>query len=529
MATLTIDMSGGLGQNAQGNQNSRNSYAANGMTVAGVFNPFVRVGYLSPAPGTFTSVTLDQTQSARFASSLYDSVNDDFYLAELGGQLFKGDTTTDTSLNRLLSLGGTNIIRDLDIYTVNGVRKMFVLYNTDSSGGHAEIAISPLPYDTATDDLTWLTATVTGKFTNTSEGDLFMVVSDNGFAYIMMENQVHKLDGTVNGGANGTITPNALLFPTTFRLVDAVDWRGFIYIALHESRVDTRTSVAPSITGHIKCGVYIWDRSTTTSGSNDYIPIPQAQIIHKIYVSSTGKLRAIITSTSGTTDIIQYNGAAFETLFTIGFNSYPVFRDSMSTIGSMDYWLGKNGTFYGYGSLYGSQEALYPFSSIYNIGSNTGSAVLTAVGNYSTAPGIYFDYLSNSSTAVPSRMTLPMYPGQIGAGVTKTAVSTTYPTVFLPEMSNVHHITIYMYNGSASGSNTAGTVKIYFNNSNTVWASKTVTRDDIGKGYVRIEVNKSYINSIQLEVSWPSEDISSSNDFAPAMAIVAYEPTNTKG
>ena len=65
-----------------------------------------------------------------------------------------------------------------------------------------QIAICTPPYSSASDNKTWLTSTVAGGFTMNLHNDFFMVVADNSFAYLFMDNHVHKLDGTtLTGGA----------------------------------------------------------------------------------------------------------------------------------------------------------------------------------------------------------------------------------------------------------------------------------------------------------------------------------------
>ena len=75
-------------------------------------------------------------------------------------------------------------------------------------------------------------------------------------------------------------------------------------------------------------------------------------------------------------------------------------------------------------------------------------------------------------------------------------------------------------------------VVIYFNGASGVnsFKSTTITRDDIAKGYKHIEINKPYVNSVQLYIFYNSDvAVSATTDFAPSFALVDYSPTNTKG
>jgi len=79
-------------------------------------------------------------------------------------------------------------------------------------------------------------------------------------------------------------------------------------------------------------------------------------------------------------------------------------------------------------------------------------------------------------------------------------------------------------------------VKIYFNQSTTPYMTKIITREDIYKGYKSIEINKPFINSIQLEIEYfNSNNLNSEGRFTPAglvefnpfYAELIYEETNT--
>lgn len=534
MAKLTVDLSGRAGIANQINASSRSSYSgATGQvlpessTFGAVYSPFLRPGYLSPANGTLASVSVDNALGAVPAASIYDPINDDLYFSDLGSQLFKGDTTTDTSLVRSVIISGA-IIRDLAFYMVNGVRKMFVMYNT--TGNKAEIAISNVPYDSSTDDLTYLSATVSGGFTNDSFGDVFLHVADNGFGYLLMENQVHKLDGSIaTGGTNGTITPNALLFPVTFRMVDVVDYKGNTAIALHQYTNNTRTN-NPSfiLSGILDVGVYVWDRQETVASTVDYIPMNGVREINKLYVSSAGQLRVLVTTSLGFTEIRQYNGATFETIQVVGFDAYPVFRDSLTTLGTMTMWHGKDGVVYMHGKPYPvDDESLFKIFS-QSVATANGGAILGANGGNVTAPAVYVGYQAVGNTPSIGRNTIYTSIGQVG-GTNMVAATINYPVNFLPPMSVLKNITIYGARGTGSGATLAATMAVYLNENSTPWASKTISLDENARGYKRIEVNQPYVNSFQLQLTYPSAVTQGTTDFAPAYAIVEYDATTDKG
>lgn len=535
MAKLTIDMSGRAGVANSVNISARQNYSAeegqvipDASTFGSVYSPFLRPGYLSPANGTLSSVTLATTQNAPMSASAYDPVNDDIYFAERGQQLFKGDTSSDTALDLAVDLGASAIIHDIEFYMVNGVRKMFVMYT--NAAGKAQISMSAVPYDSATDNPTWLTGTVSGAFTNSNSGDFFMRVADNGYAYLFMENQVHKLDGSAaTGGANGTVTANSLLFPVTFRMVDAIDWRGNLYIALHQYTNDTR-NYNPSfvLSGTLDVGVYVWDRTSTITSTKDFIPMPGVREINKIYISPEGNLRAIVTTSLGFTEVRQYNGATFQTIAVAGFDAFPGFRDSVGALGTMTMWHGRNGVIYLHGKPYpGDKESLFKIYA-QSVASTNAGAILVANGNLSTPPAFYVSYTGAGPVLAVGRGAVYTGTGQISA-TNISAATIPYPVTFLPPMSTLKSITIYSNRGTGSGTTTACTVGVYLNENTSAFASKTVTLDDGAKGYKRIEINKPFVNSVQLELTYPTSTAQGTTDWCPAFAVVEYEPTTDKG
>jgi hypothetical protein len=96
-------------------------------------------------------------------------------------------------------------------------------------------------------------------------------------------------------------------------------------------------------------------------------------------------------------------------------------------------------------------------------------------------------------------------------------------------MSVLKNITIYGARGTGSGATTTATVVLYLNENPSPWASKIVTLDENARGYKRIEVNVSYVNSLQIQVTYPSATAQGTTDFAPAYAIVEYDPTTDRG
>lgn len=515
-----------------------------GQMAEGMYNPFRRVGHMSAANTAFTSfygtASTDYIQ-ANWSASIYDTENSEWYMATDGRYLHKAKLQDGhTSDSTAVDLGNASYrIKDLEIYQVNGIRKVFVVYDKN---GTLDVAISNLTYDTATDDLTWLTATVSGAFANTYKAPAFMRVADNGFAYFFNGNEVHKFDGTTAGGANGTVTANSLLFPITYRICDALDNRGAMYIAIRQGI----TALGVGNSGTTPCGVFVWDRSTTVASPQDFIQVRGVKDIKKIYISPSGTLRIMVLNADNVVQIREYNGNTFITVDEIGsvggiaYEAWPFYHDSFTQANNVVVWGGKDGYIYAHGHvLPGDKDAVYiigkvpsadPAASVGAILYLGGSEYTGTAGFKNFRIGLIISYRETSTTSDAFIKLWDMY----GVGNTANATGTQstagiYTLVkFLPQMSTVKHIDIYMGPSVTSSSTTAANVSIYFNQSATAWATKAVTLADCAKGYKRIEVNKPYVNSVQLKIAHAGVTMGN-DEFFPSFANVIYESTDTKG
>lgn len=545
MAKLTIDLSGrgGLAPRFWGDIDrtvatpESRILGGEDQMADGIYNPFRRYGYLSPSNATFGAITFTGgTFDAMMGSSFYDGINDDFYFAERGRQLFKGDTLDDTELALSVDLGANNTIHDLEAYEVNAVRKMFVVYDKN---GTMDISISSFPYDSGSDTTTWLTGTVSGAFANGLTNDAFMRVADNGFAYLFQDNNIHKIDGTANGGSNGTISANVLQFPNYFQITDAIDYRGNLYVVVRQDNIDIR-GAETEIARNATVGVYVWDRLTSVVRTRDFFPLEGIKEIRNIYVGPEGDIRLMVVNSERIVEILQFNGSTFKNIQEVGYRAYPIFIDGLTKFSKLTTWLGLNGNIYAHGKISNiDKEALYKIGTLPDTIATTGiSAGALLFGGATTdsnpsgektnKTGLYVSYVTGSTRTMKE---WDIY-GTGADGVTaKQAKGDVYTLVrFLPQMSTVNYIDIYTANRNDTGSDTTeATLKIYFNGSTTAWASKTIFRNDARKGYRRIEINESFINAIQLETEFSTTLSIVTNSFAPALAVVDYTPTNTKG
>ncbi len=118
------------------NQDNQDATSGTNRTMAdGIYNPFRRYGYLSASSGTFNVVQFNgsNTSTNVCSVSLYDRDNKEFYLGETSGAVWQGTTMDSTNLTPVTPTIGTNsTLTDLEIYTVNGTKKVFYSYYATS-------------------------------------------------------------------------------------------------------------------------------------------------------------------------------------------------------------------------------------------------------------------------------------------------------------------------------------------------------------------------------------------------------------
>lgn len=610
------------------NQNNQDAVSGSYPKVAdGVYNPFRRYGYLSASNTSFTTIQFasSNTSTNLQIAMLFDRENDNFYSAE-AGKLWLGSTLDSTNLTaKTLVITSEDTITDLEVYQVNGVRKLFysyfstahvvtvvngtgvwtmssgvapangtpvtftnsggslptnlvagtTYYVTTSSaltfhisatlggadfavssngtgittihGNFGGIGISNLPFDTQHD--IWLAQTVSGAF-NMGANYHVMIPADNSFLYVLDGNAVHKIDGTLqSGGTNGTVTPNNLIFPTNFNLVDGVDYRGNLFIGIHQFSSNIRgvSSLTESFTS--RCGVYLWDKQNTVTGSKDYIPLEGVKEIRKIYVAPTGVVRLIAISAENITQIMEYTGSTFKVICEVGYNSYPEYIDSFAKVTSYVVWIGNDGYIYAHGSV-----SPFDAEGIFKLGQkttfkNAGAILYGGSNSYSSGgsnekafrSGLIIAYNNNTNnvcvqwdihgTGKSGSGGGNMHAGNVYTPVyymTEVLGYTHYPS----QLANLNYIQIYCSPTGISDSIPVFTINLFLNQSTTAFASYVVTSAQASRGYYRMEVNEQYVNAVQLQIVFPTGNTisnGSSYDTGLSTAVLVYEPTNTKG
>ncbi len=480
--------------------------------TGGSYNPFAKLGFCSPANGTFTAVT--GGTDAVMGASIIDTVNLKGYFYERGTAFWELDGYADVAAASKRSVASSTGC-DLEIYQVNGVRKFFYAYKTSTS---YNIGIWDF---SATYNDTWLSGTVSGAFTPSAAAEVKLVVADNGFMYVLDNNKVHKIDGTAQGGTNGTIYQDALAFPAYFQCVDAVDIRGKMWIATIKS---TRNIISSSDAVYDDFfGVYIWNRQTTTFDQQDFIPIDGIRELRAIF-SFRGIVHCITVSSTGFTQLRAYNGSEFKVIKKLGKNDFPIYKDSVKVVEDQITWITNDGKIYIYGKIDPSMQ-----DGLYHIGTAAaaGGALLmmgengSGSGGDNTTPEVY--YLSLTTPILKK-----WYPHARNPNTnTQNPASGSTPKTLaipLPKLSTVKSVTLFFPPLSSSGSTESMYLDIYLNMSSTTWGQTVLTRDDGVRGWKFVLVGQNNVNFIQLGLSW---NASSGIAFAitPSYAEIEYEPS----
>lgn len=353
------------------------------------------------------------------------------------------------------------------------------------------------------------------------DADVFMVNADNGFMYIFEDNKVHKLDGGDTGGLRGTFNELVLRFPAYFKITDAIDTRGRMYIAVQANPLSDDSDVRAYSEG--TCGIYLWDRLSTIVGTRDFLPLYGVRDIKKLYITPQGDVRAICIGDDRFVQIrsISNNGKIIERL---GMSAYPEKRDSLKTMGEATVWLGADGVYYAHGQVAPNEpEALYKIGSINPTGAFSTGAIF--VGDSESTQSRQAIVASFTDTA--DDKLVRWYPH--GTGTIDAAAQLAHSgSVFtmltpLPSLSNVRYINIFGAPTSTDNTDDIANVKIYFNQSSTPWATKVVTKAQMKKGWYEIPVNKQNVNFIQIEIEWATDETIGADTFYPMYAEVEVE------
>lgn len=410
----------------------------------------------------------------------------------------------------------------------NGTAKRYSAGTWQTLGGSATISLdfSIMPGNSST---YWNYSTVTPSLDNLQYGySNFFQKADNGLCYWFTKNRVHTLDGGLSGGNIGTMTGDTLVFPSYLNCVDATDTNGLMYIGVQSSVVEGATTFK-TFNGDV-CGVYVWDRLSTVVRTRDYIPLPGVKEIKRVFQTRDGDVRVITINNDRKTEVRGYSNGSFNVIYQLGTSAYPAYRDSLTIMNDNVVWLGYDGKVYAIGKVSTSdKEGLYIIGDIsaFSVGVFTAGIIVPA--NKPSSGNVQAFYVSYKDGTTPKL--IKWYPhgtGTINSVAQVANQGNVYtPVTYLSRMSDVHDMHIYCAPGTNVTTDTVATVKLYFNQSSTAGITKTITKKDVSRGYVHIDIGKSFINAIQVEVEWDTSLTLGVDDFTPSMAVVNYSPTNT--
>lgn len=419
MAKLIIDVSGkkALGPKYYGDiyrsaADPNYRYLGNkGEMADGIFNPFIRDGYMSPSNGTFKQITKD-SGTTNFANSIAAGLNDpsvNKWFLLRGGNLQVAATpeATDTT-SVATTISGTG--SDLERYTVNNAAKVFIVTSTnlgvyDSTNGtmdgsYLTSSVTPRSSTTVTAGVTagilsvvsttgyaasgglWTSDGFQLQYTSISGANSFAgvtpanqaitvgatvyqgvagggvdlttsnynkLVKSGVFMYILNGSYVHRLDGTSSGGATGTFKANVLAIPSNLFFYDAVDNGGAMFFVINTvgSNENARNQ-APTGQYPTECAVGVWNK--TSLGFTQYIVVPGMRQLRNIYVAPNGAVRLIGLDNNFDAHILEYTGTVFKQIVHLGPNAYPNQWDGLQVGATRAYWYGMDGILYAHGS-----------------------------------------------------------------------------------------------------------------------------------------------------------------------------------
>lgn len=429
------------------------------------------------------------------------------------------------------------------------------VYEYKGTGSGLQVGYSSIPWNSTASNYDWFQNDVDGKFIqdfDINNSFAFLRKADNGFMYLFVDNQVHKIDGNTTGGENGRITKNVLLFPEGFKIKDAVDSRSNMFIGVHEDEVPQSTK-SPQVRAR-RCGILIWDRVSTAFNNTDYVEIPGVRELKKMYVSPDGMVKLIAVANSGLIKVLRFGyndsgGVVFRESKLLGYGAYPFYLDSLDIMDDSAVWIAADGDIYTEKDS-ASVPTASTVSKIFNLKANGSTldtvinniepGALTLWGGYNSGGGglptgkrleleqLIVSYKDGST--VHHKGIAPLDDYTVTGAVQYPHQGDVYSGVsFIPIGSNVRRLRVYNLPTTTSGTSALATIKLYFNQSATVGMTKTVTMNEAKRGYLDFNINKSNIHSVQIEIEWNTAVAIGTDTYHPSVAVISYDPSNASG
>ena len=535
MAKIRLDkFDGGLADNWW-EDSQINMSAKNNQIVSGTQNPFTNPGFYSPGVNELTDLAQQSNISSMTNTCVrFLTFDDNKYYTTTGTSIFYfiddsigiigGGTilgTADTSSNfpttiaandtgAAVHVTGAHTSQKFDdaiLYQVNGASCIWFFWrdNTDGDAGVYKLGdngISSSDY--------WSVSTTNGFVFPAVNVNfpIIPIVSSNGYAYIAQKNVVHKLDGTTDGGATGTITANVLKFPASEMIVDMVEAGNKVYMLKKPSfsKADTTGRVSR------KCGVSVWNRVSTVVSAESYIPISGVQDVFNIIYADT--LYVFAVNNLGNIVLMRYNGQAFVPEKEINVYDYsntsgngrPANRGAVMLYHDGIVWKDGKGMLMYYDI---PKKALHilEYRTTYTGGAIIASGIKTILESYkvsSTNHFAQFDYGTNTFDA---------------GGVT-----TYFPNIQLPKLSTINGVTIFctIPSGAPSAGSVAG--NFFPNMSSSAGSYSLNPSTQINNGSLWIPFHIANVNTIQMTMLF---DGSVDRRYHPLVYAIEFDYTPT--
>lgn len=375
---ITMDMSGrgGLGYKWFGDMN-KHGYtgdtevgapnlrylAKDGQTVNGIYNPVTKYGYMSPSANTYLTPAVNGTAiDQTIPINLVDETNHFLYFNCNNGHLYLAQNFYKDEVDDIVTVGSgvsDTLITWTDAakYQLNGGAKLYFAW--------ASITQSYIStYDSG--DPTGLSWNENWSKTDVANGNggtgvtfgiqrnLRMIPSGDSFMYILDGIYVHRFDGTIIGGSQGTIYQNVLQGQAGTIFTMGAEWKNKLYLAIRKSSTiddydgahfpENLSSAQDTI------GIFVWNKQSSFFNSSDFVQLPGAVDIRAIWVSPKGDLRVMTLEATGEVYLRIFDGTKFTIYTTLPYGAAPSTIKSLKVHGMYTYWMGLDGLIYAHGS-----------------------------------------------------------------------------------------------------------------------------------------------------------------------------------
>ncbi len=359
--------------------------AGDNQIVSGSCDFFKKNGFMSPSYYGFINVPqggLTAPIDNDIQSSLIDPVEEKIYFFEQSGDIiygsYGGSDFDDHSPSAL-----TNVT-DSAIYYKNGVRTIYMAGTTSGGGGSSIIREFAANASPSTINTNWSSTDVENNFDLYESKATRLIPSGDGFMYVLNKNAVHRVDGTVIGGTEGTIYKDILLGPSESYLTHGVEYNNYMYIVVQNNEY-WNTEIAPQemrslTTNTSMVGVYVWNRQSTFFNSSNFVELPGVSFVKNIWTNPRNELMLMAIMPTGDVCLMKFNGSRFTIVETLPWGAHVNNKNAMQTYGHFTYWVGSDSIIYRYGSdNYQEPEALTIMSHLTTDGVGISSAYVISI------------------------------------------------------------------------------------------------------------------------------------------------------